>query len=188
MNIDFFGIGILCVISIYFMLPAYLSNISGLIFGGGTPLDFGHKTKEGHDIIGKGCTWRGLIAGTIVGTIVGGLQGIYTPTLIQLSYGIIPLITYNGLYQGLLIGFLLGLGALLGDAGGSFIKRRINIQQGEPAPILDQLDFVFGALIISAFAIRLDWQVIITICILTLFLHLFTNMIAYLIGAKDVWY
>lgn len=188
MNIDFYIIGIYCVVSFYFMLPAYFSNISGLIFGGGTPLDFNHKTKDGKDIIGPGCTWRGLIAGAIIGTIVGGLQGMYTPELILMTDGIIPFITYSGISQGLLVGFLLGLGALLGDAAGSFIKRRINIKQGDSAPFLDQLDFVIGALVLSALVIRINLLMIVIICIITLFLHLFTNIIAYLIGVKDVWY
>ena len=44
-----------------------------------------------------------------------------------------------------LIGFLLGFGALLGDALGSFIKRRMGIGRGKPAPILDQIDFLIVA-------------------------------------------
>ena len=28
--------------SIYLMIPAYLANGSALVFGGGTPMDFGH--------------------------------------------------------------------------------------------------------------------------------------------------
>ena len=57
-----------------------------------------------------------------------------------------PIIT--NIPEGILIGFLLGFGALLGDALGSFLKRRLGIGRGKPAPILDQLDFIIVALIL----------------------------------------
>lgn len=188
MNFDFYGIIILCIVGIYFILPAYLSNAGGLLFGGGTPVDFGYKTKNGNDLIGKGCTWRGLIAGTLIGGIVGLIQGIITPSIVQYFGGALPLINYGGAINGLFIGLLLGLGALIGDAVGSFIKRRMNIKQGKPAPILDQLDFIIGALILVSIMIKLDLYLIIAILIISLILHLSTNIIAYLIGIKDVWY
>lgn len=183
-----YELGILIIVSIYFMLPAYLSNSSGLVFGGGLPLDFGKKTKEGKDIIGNGCTWRGLIAGTIVGGIVGAVQGAYTPLLIKETYNLIPFITYNGTLGGLKIGFILGFSALLGDAIGSFIKRRLNIPQGHSAPFLDQLDFAIVSLIVVSFFVKISIEMVVTILLITLFLHLFSNIIAYLIGEKDVWY
>ncbi len=188
MTFDFYSIIILCIVGIYFILPAYLSNASGLLFGGGTPVDFGYKTKNGNDLIGKGCTWRGLFAGTLIGGIVGLIQGIVTPSIIQYFGGALPLINYGGATNGLIVGLLLGLGALIGDAAGSFLKRRLDIKRGKPAPILDQLDFVIGALLLSSLMIKLDLNLIIIILIMSVILHLATNMIAYLIGIKDVWY
>lgn len=188
MNFDLYNIGILIAVSIYFILPAYLSNSSALIFGGGTPLDFDKKTKDGMELIGPGCTWRGLIAGTIIGGIVGALQGAYTPLLKQACGNIIPFITYSGITNGLFIGLILGFGALLGDAIGSFIKRRLGIPRGHSAPILDQIDFAVVALILVSFFIHLTIEIVITVLIITIFIHLIANTIAYLIGAKDVWY
>ena len=178
---------------LYFLLPAYCANGAALAFGGGTPLDFGKSSKNGVRWIGDGVTWRGLIAGTIIGIIVGALQGLVGPYLIANigEYIYTPIIT--NLPQGILTGFLLGFGALLGDALGSFIKRRIGIGRGKPAPILDQLDFVVVALLLASFVINYNTQFTVASFIavsilLTLVIHLLANTGAYLLGLKDVWY
>lgn len=174
--------------TLYFILPAYFSNGSGLIFGGGLPVDFGKSDKKGVRWIGDGVTWRGLIAGTVVGTLTGIVQGYLGPEIIQTfgQYIITPIIT--DISSGAVIGFLLGFGALLGDAIGSFLKRRVGIDRGKPAPLLDQLDFIIIALILASFAVKLNWLCVLLAILLTLIIHLLTNTIAYLLGIKDVWY
>lgn len=157
---------------IYFMLPAYMANISGLVFGGGKPLDMGTTFADGRRLIGDGVTWRGTAAGTFVGLVVGIIQGLLSGSIIT----------------GAITGLLLGFGALMGDAAGSFIKRRLKIDRGRPAPILDQLDFVFGALILVSPIVVPPIDYIILIMLITLVLHLSANIIAYLLGMKDVWY
>jgi CDP-2,3-bis-(O-geranylgeranyl)-sn-glycerol synthase len=87
-----------------------------------------------------------------------------------------------------MVGFLLGFGALLGDAIGSFLKRRLGIGRGKPAPILDQLDFIIVALILVSLVVELNWICAVLAIVLTLIIHLLTNSIAYLLGMKDVWY
>ena len=188
MNLNVELILIATVTTLYFILPAYFSNGSGLVFGGGTPVDFGKCDKNGVRWIGDGVTWRGLIAGTLIGTLTGAVQGYFGPAIIQ-EYGqyiITPIIT--DIHSGILIGFLLGFGALLGDAIGSFLKRRIGIGRGEPAPLLDQLDFIVVALLLVSIVVDFNLLCIVIAIILTLVIHLITNTIAYLIGMKDVWY
>ncbi len=179
---------IACVTTLYFILPAYFSNGSGLVFGGGTPVDFGKSDKKGNRWIGDGVTWRGFIAGTIIGTLTGAVQGYFGPELMQTfgQYIITPIAT--DLHSGIMIGFLLGFGALLGDALGSFIKRRMGIGRGKPAPILDQLDFIIVALILVSLVVELNLLCVVLAIILTLFIHLIANTGAYLLGMKDVWY
>lgn len=82
----------------------------------------------------------------------------------------------------------MAFGALLGDAVGSFLKRRIGLERGAPAPIMDQLDFVIGALVLSLLVVQISWEFFIIIALLSLVLHLGSNTFAYLIGIKDVWY
>lgn len=179
---------IACVTTLYFILPAYFSNGAGLVFGGGMPVDFGKSDSKGNRWIGDGVTWRGLIGGTVIGIITGAVQGYFGPQIIAEfgDYIITPIVT--SIPQGILIGFLLGFGALLGDAIGSFLKRRIGIGRGKPAPILDQLDFLIVALILVSFVVKLNWQFVIIAIVLTLAIHLIANTGAYLLGMKDVWY
>lgn len=179
---------IACVTTLYFILPAYFSNGAGLVFGGGMPVDFGKSDSKGNRWIGDGVTWRGLIGGTVIGIITGAIQGYFGPQIIAEfgDYIITPIVT--SIPQGILIGFLLGFGALLGDAIGSFLKRRIGIGRGKPAPILDQLDFLIMALILVSFVVELNWLFVIIAIVLTLAIHLIANSAAYLLGMKDVWY
>ena len=188
MAIDITTILITCILTLYFILPAYFSNGGGLLFGGGTPVDFGKTDSKGNRWIGDGVTWRGLIGGTIIGTITGIVQGYFGPDIMA-SFGqfiTTPIIT--SVSQGMLIGFLLGFGALLGDAIGSFLKRRLGIGRGKPAPILDQLDFLIVALILVSFVVELNWLFVVIAIVLTLIIHLIANSCAYLLGLKDVWY
>jgi CDP-2,3-bis-(O-geranylgeranyl)-sn-glycerol synthase len=163
---------ILCLNAVYFIMPAYIANLSGLAFGGTTPVDFGKNFIDGRRITGDGVTWRGLIFGTITGTLVGAIEGV---------------LIWDPAY-GLVIGFLLSFGALIGDAVGSFIKRRLGIGRGKPAPILDQLDFIVGALILASLYTTINSDIVIIIAVLTFIIHIISNIVAYLIGMKDVWY
>lgn len=188
MAIEIQGILITCVATLYFILPAYFSNGAGLLFGGGLPVDFRKCDKNGIRWIGDGVTWKGLIGGTIIGTLTGAIQGFIAPMIIsQFSQNsIIPMVTH--IQEGIIVGFLLGFGALLGDAIGSFLKRRLGIGRGQPAPGLDQLDFIIVALILVSLVVKLNLTFVVTAILLTLIIHLLTNTCAYLLGLKDVWY
>lgn len=177
--------------ALYFMLPAYVANLSGLAFGGGEPIDGGKDFSDGSRLIGNGVTWRGFKNGTILGTLVGvilGIIGIFFGDLSVLTGGVIDLHVYGSVFGGLILGFLMAFGALFGDAVGSFLKRRMGLQSGEPAPIMDQLDFVIGALVLSILVVQISWKLFIVIAILTIILHVGSNSIAYILGIKDVWY
>ncbi len=191
METEIFKLLIAVLGAVYFMLPAYVANLSGLAFGGGTPVDGGRECKDGRRLIGNGVTWKGLQNGTIIGTLVGavlGIIGTFYGDLSVLTGGIIDLHVYGSLIGGLILGFLMAFGALLGDAVGSFLKRRMGLERGAPAPFMDQLDFVVGALVLSLLVVRISWSFFIIIALLSLFLHLGSNTFAYLIGIKDVWY
>ena len=154
--------------AIWFILPAYFANAAPVVLGGGPPLDMGKKFLDGRRILGDGKTARGFVGGLIIGTIVGLLQGVARA----------PLREY------LLLGFLLALGALLGDLASSFIKRRLGIERGGAAPGLDQLGFVVAALILASPVKVPSWQVIAVILIITPPIHLATNFIGYKLGLK----
>ena len=191
MGFEIYNLLIACLAAVYFMLPAYVANLSGLAFGGGTPVDGGKSFSDGNRIIGNGVTWKGFQNGTLIGTAVGvvlGIIGMYFGDLSALTGGLIDLHVYGSVIGGLILGFLMAFGALFGDLVGSFIKRRLNLQSGEPAPFMDQLDFVIGALVFSLVLVRISWSFFLIIIFLSIFLHLGANIVAYLLGMKDVWY
>lgn len=174
--------------TLYFILPAHFANGGALAFGGGTPIDFGKCDSKGNRWIGDGVTWRGLIAGTVIGIITGAIEGYLAPMVIPLIAAnlITPIIT--DVSSGIVIGFLLGFGAMLGDAIGSFIKRRLGIGRGKPVLFLDQLDFIIVAIILVTPIVGVNWIFIVMAIALTFILHLATNLGAFLLGLKDVWY
>ncbi len=92
--------------------------------------------------------------------------------------------------------FALSFGALLGDVLGSFLKRRMGMDKGSRAPVLDQYDFVLGALVLTA-VIFPSWVMfhyvlgeavfgLILIIVITPILHRTVNIIGYKIGKKEV--
>jgi len=146
-----------------------VANATPVVLGGGRPIDAGKKFTDGRPIFGAGKTVQGFLAGLVAGTFVGLLQGIAAG----------PLPDY------LALGFLLALGALLGDLLGSFIKRRLDIKRGGAAPGLDQLSFVVVALLAASPLALPSWEIVLTIIIITLPIHLATNFGGYKLGLKS---
>lgn len=159
------------------MLPAYIANPTAVVFGGGTPVDFGKKWRDGRRILGDGKTFRGLIGGTTCGIIVGLIQ-MNVPS--QWSLGSFTLTTI----------ITLSFGALLGDMVKSFFKRRAGFERGAELPVIDQLDFVAGAWVLTYifdpqwFSENFTFRIIITVLILTPILHRLTNIIGFYIKLK----
>jgi len=170
------------ITAFWLMLPAYLPNNFAVIFGGGTPLDFGQTFQDGKRTLGDGKTYRGTIAGTACGILVGLLLNLAAPYLGLPAFG-------TGWGQ---LPVLLGLsfGAMLGDIVAAFFKRRLGLKRGAKLFIIDQLDFVIGAWVLTML-LAPEWfwanftpVIIVTVLIITPILHRITNIIGYRIGAK----
>jgi CDP-2,3-bis-(O-geranylgeranyl)-sn-glycerol synthase len=157
----------LIIEAIEFIFPAYCANAIPVIAGGGRPIDSGKSFFDGKPIFGKNKTFRGFFSGLIVGTAVGFAETIY------LGYPVF-------------FGLFLSLGALFGDLCGAFLKRRLGLAPGELLPIVDQIDFIVGAILFSLLLqIDQSWALIITVLILTPPIHLVTNFAAYKFGLKS---
>ncbi len=184
--------------AIIYILPAYVSNATSCIFGGGSPLDKNLLFYDGRRIIGNGVTIRGTVAGIICGTITGFIEGYIfaNPSILggEYIYNLInnmPIslsLFNNTILDWTFLGFLLSIGAIFGDAFGSFIKRRLNIKQGNPAPILDQIGFLVFALILAYPFYPVDFKMILIMFIITPVIHFSSNVIAYILGFKKVWW
>ena len=173
----------LIINSLIYILPAYVTNAAACIFGGGKPLDSGKLFMDGRRIIGNGVTYRGTFFGLLCGVIAAILEGIF------FNLNIVGNIAfYYHIFEWACVGLLLSLGALFGDMLGSFIKRRLGFTQGRPAPLLDQLGFVLFAILFAYPFAPIPWNMIILLLIITPLVHLFSNILAYLLGIKKVWW
>jgi CDP-2,3-bis-(O-geranylgeranyl)-sn-glycerol synthase len=150
----------IAVSSFILILPAYIANSIPVLFKGRHPIDFGRNFTDGRRILGDGKTFEGFISGLLFGTLAGTAVGY-------------PFYS-----------FLLALGALVGDIIGAFLKRRIGIPRGSPAPVLDQLDFIMGALLFISPLYLVTIEQFVFIILVTPPIHLFTNYMAYLLKLK----
>jgi CDP-2,3-bis-(O-geranylgeranyl)-sn-glycerol synthase len=170
-------------IAIWAMLPAYVPNNAAVLLGGGRPID-GGRTFDSARVLGDGKTWRGALAGTLAGVVlalvlnaigpaVGAATGLALPSFPPVAVLALP------------------LGAILGDMLASFFKRRTGRSRGTAFPGLDQLDFLLGALALTAlaatawFTATFTLGVLATILVLTPLLHVTANVVAYRAGLKS---
>ena len=208
--------GPLLVLWLY--LPGYLANTAAMLGGKWIPdltgvkprpIDGGKTLSDGFRILGDGKTWNGLF-GAIIGA---GLLCMLTHSVGNDS------LSHNGIFLDPLIwaepddwfwiggewgaaftvGAFLGLGCMIGDCTGSFIKRRLGKKregdESSEAPLLDTLPFAIctfamglllfpnalvgnSALIVPMFGLL----------ILTPIIHRLTNMFGYWVGLKEVPY
>jgi CDP-2,3-bis-(O-geranylgeranyl)-sn-glycerol synthase len=164
---------LIIVDALKFIFPAYCANATPVLAGGGTKMDFSKNFIDGKRIFGNNKTFRGFFFGWAVGFAVGIMEGV--------AFG----------FQNypVLFSVLIPLGALLGDLTGAFVKRRLNIAPGGLLPIVDQIDFVVGAVVfaiplavVNLFAV--SWEVAVTVLLITPPIHLFTNYLAYKLKLK----
>lgn len=155
--------------------PLYMANASAMIFGGKTPIDSNKNWRDGRPIFGKGKTWKGTGMGVLIGTFVGFLLEYFFPAL-----------AFQVSNEYVAYAFLLSVGAIVGDMVGSFVKRRMNISRGQPAHVLDQLDFVVGGVLFSIAISKPQWTGLILLIMITPFMHLAFNRLAFMLKIKNV--
>ena len=131
------------------IIPAYIANGCAVLVGGGTPIDFGKKYKDGKRILGDGKTWRGLIFGAFIGMIGGFGLSAAAKFVNGTEFAFIGLSDFLGFPLMIPIIFSIAFGALLGDIIESFFKRRRGKKRGEDWIPFDQIDFILGVLFFS---------------------------------------
>ena len=175
----------------WLFLPALVPNSAAAVFGrfSKTKMDFG-KTWRGKRIFGDGKSWVGFFGGAFTGIAIGlilmGISALFGDTDNFWGYG--------SFWTAVGVITCLSFGSLLGDLSGAFIKRRLGMERGQKAPILDQYDFVVGSMLLTL-AIFPDfiinnyiegWHIaaLIFVLLITFFLHRGVNIIGYLMGVK----
>ena len=167
------------------MLPAYFANMAPVIVKKinflKVPIDF-RKEINNKPILGKNKTFRGLFFGVLFAIIIAYVQ------YIVYNHGIFMDLILTDYSNWLLLGFLMGFGAIFGDLIKSFIKRRLNYEPGRPFVPWDQTDFVIGAIIFAYPLIILSINKIAIILLLSFALHIIVNHIAfYMRIRKEKW-
>jgi CDP-2,3-bis-(O-geranylgeranyl)-sn-glycerol synthase len=149
-------------------------------------IDGGALFRDKRPVLGSGKTWAGLLGGVLAAGLFALFVAPWCGAGWQAPFW-------------LLGGLALGAGALCGDIFKSFVKRRFNYPNDSCLPILDQLDFLFGAggvyalLTLSQARGHLDqlpWKLtpngFLVVCVAMLFLHPLVNLFAFKLGLKRV--
>ena len=155
------------------MSPAFFNKINFL----NHPVDF-NKKIFGKRVLGKNKTFRGIFFGVIIAIIIAYLQYL-------LNLKNVNLISYDNF---ILIGFLLGFGAMFGDLVKSFFKRRADIAPGKPFIPFDQIDHVVGALLLLSLNYNITLNIFILALIITFPLHIIVNHIAYKLRLRNTYW
>ncbi len=160
--------------SLYFFLPAYFANMAPVLL---RFLPLGIPVHE--RLFGPNKTWRGLIVAPLAGGLIFGLQKV----LYSAGFTSLAIIDYADF--SVVLGFLLGAGAILGDLVKSYYKRKEGLKPGERWIPWDQLDFVIGGMVFSFFVYVPPVEVAFTLLIVSPFLHIAVNHLGYWLGVRE---
>lgn len=144
------------------------------------PVDFGRKWRD-NEIFGKNKTWRGILVGIVTGVFVSGLQAIL---FFKSDFFTRNTIVDYSKANFVLIGALMGGGALLGDLIKSFIKRRLNKPSGKPWFPWDQIDWIIGAMVLSSIVYVPHINIAMVTTLLYVVVHLGSDRVVYWMGIK----
>ena len=179
---------------LWFLLPAALSNHNASVGNRllvpkfikpwlaklDVPVDFGYKLK-GKDLFGRNKTFRGFVVGIVTGVLLAALQSILFLTVPFFKEN--SLIDY-GRVNFVIVGFLMGFGALFGDLVESFIKRQLGKRAGEPWFPFDQLDWIAASIILTGIVYVPPLNYLIGIILVYLVVHLISDRIVQKMGLK----
>ncbi len=179
--------------SAYFLIPAYFANMAPPLVKKAKfleflniPVDKGKKFKDGKPLFGTNKTCRGFVVGAI-GGIIGAYLQMFLYQFFFFQQISIPGIDYTSHIIVILLGLLMGLGAITGDLIESFFKRRLSVNPGESLKPWDQIDLVIGAYIfvVPLLYAQLSWTLFLCSIIITFFLHVLSNHTAFYLRIRN---
>ncbi len=165
--------------SLLILFPAYAANGFPPLANGRRPIDLKRKWHKKR-IFGDGKTIEGFILGLAAGFLIGALEAYLYPNLnaYAMQFGV-QLTNIN-----FFIAFMISFGALCGDLGGSFIKRRFGLKRGSDVPLLDQWNFIIGASLFTFWLTEITIWMFLIMLLITPIVHRVTNIIAHKIKIK----
>lgn len=169
-----FNFLILLFHSFYWFLPAGIANMTPVVAAKipllkkwNTPVDGRMKWKN-HRILGDNKTWRGLVVGVIFAIITAYIQKCFFLNTLPYPY-----------LDPLVVGTLLGIGALGGDMIESFFKRQLRIPSGKAWFPWDQIDYILGGVFAISFVVIPEPPLVLLTAVIYFLLHLVVSFIGY---------
>ena len=135
MDTFWLGFRLLLLLAVANSAPILLKRLLGNQWG--APIDFGRRFFDGRPWLGPSKTWRGLAAAVAGAALVAPLLGL-------------PMV----------LGFLLGFLAMVGDAIASFIKRRRGMAPSSQSFGLDQIPESLLPLLVMQGLFAIPWTVV----------------------------
>lgn len=170
---------------VWILAPAFFANGAALLSRRvkilkplAIPVDLEKRWFDGRRVIGNSKTIRGFIFG-ILAAVLSAVIIFYASEHFAINI-------FTSLNYSILIGAVLGFGALLGDTVKSFFKRRIGLGVGKNLIFFDQIDFLLGALVISLPFDRFPIRFILVVIAATFTVHIISNIVAFYMRIKRV--
>lgn len=180
------------LLALWFFLPAGVANAAPtfanklpVLKKWKTPIDLG-KTYRGKRVFGNNKTFRGFFFGVLAAVLTAWLQLQFFKT-VEVTDFWATAYSMNHYFSNdyLLLGALLGAGALLGDMLESFLKRQRDVPSGESWFPFDQIDYIVGGLLLGSFVTVLRVDGYLLVLGVWFGMHLLFAYIGYLLGLKD---
>jgi len=165
--------------ALWIIIPAYAANGFPPLARGRVPIDM-NKRWRNNRIFGNGKTLEGFGLGLFIGFLVGVLEAYLYPSFnaYAMQFGVeLP-------FMNLSIGFMICFGALIGDLGGSFLKRRFGLSRGTDIPLLDQWNFVIGAVLFALLFTEITIWMFLIMLVITPVIHRIANIIGHKLKVK----
>ncbi|HYA57267.1 MAG TPA: CDP-archaeol synthase [Thermoplasmata archaeon] len=178
---------------LWLMLPAYAANaLATLPRGYGPKMDGGRIwARDGRPVLGSSKSWSGFFFGGFSAMPIALLEA-WLILLAPPNLKLVPVLAPTVL-DALPLAALLTFGAMVGDALGSFVKRRLGRPSGTRTILLDQLPFVlvpialgfafYPSLFLGVFEV--PWAIL-WLLVYTLGLHTVFNWVGFKAGLKKV--
>jgi len=169
--------------SLWFFAPAGFANLAAFAAGKikllkkyKFPADCYLKFR-GKRLLGSHKTVRGFVTAILVGIVICSIEIFFYGNIFWIRE-IVPVDYYT--INPVMLGGLLGFGALFGDAVKSFFKRQAGIQPGRSWFPYDQIDYIVGGVVFSLFAVQLPVLQYLLLFIVWFLIHPLTTSIGYL--------
>lgn len=172
---------------LWFFLPSGVANTAPIVAAKlpilsewSAPLDFG-LTFRGKRLFGDHKTIRGIIVGMISGIATVMLQQYIYATnqwvhsFVPVDYTALPILTF---------GLLVSIGPLAGDLVKSFFKRQMGFSPGASWVPFDQLDYIVGAIVATAFVVPLSFIEYVLSIIVWFLIHPVATAIGFATGLR----